>query len=261
MPGHPQSMKKLLNSNPFKKSTSNGTAVYGVSSYSAFFPPDKFLFKVEAGNASKELKEKNFFEAFKTIITNKDLVPDHTLILLNQDKHHRTRSKKKKPSSSLTSSNKKLKCVAGTRPITEYFPLKKSNNNKNNKKVTQEPHFDFLAEEILYKLRGDKVKILWIPENHSELDPIKYVTTVLKSEICNFMENNPGSVLHKESESKEDAIKHNIEIFPDLVWTHINERVQQFEKIYLERNEDVEFDQDEEDDADDEEECDDQNSN
>lgn len=238
MQENPSNMKKFLNTNPFKKATRNGIAVYGVSSYSGFLPHEKFSFKVEAGNASKELRENHFLESFTNIVSDNELIPDRTLILLNQDKHHRMRPKRKLSPSLTSSGKKKLKNAAGTRPITEYFTLTKSSNS--NVKKVPELYFQFQVEEIVYKLRGDKVKILWIPDNHSELDPLKYVSTVLKSEICKFMENN-------QDETTESAIKHNIEIFPDLTWTLINERVQQIEKIYMERNEDPEFDRDEKD--------------
>jgi hypothetical protein len=211
--------------------------VYGVASYSGFIENEgSNIFKEEPGNASKELKEKNFFESFNQIISNKDLIPDKTVILLNQEKHHIKRSKRK-PSTPLSNKNKKFKST-GTKPITDYFEVKK--RSTSNEKKSPEPFFKYQAEEIVHKLRGDSVKILWIPEKHSELDALAYVHISLRYEICNFMEIN-------QEETTQAAISHNLDIFPDLAWTRINEQIQFFEKIYLERNEDAEFDQDEED--------------
>lgn len=218
--------------------------MYGASSCSGFLAEEDFIFKNEAVNASKEEKENNFFEALKSIVSKKTIIPDRSVILLTQEKHHMTRSKRKLPP--LTSSAKKLKIATGTKPITEYFPISKSSSESNTKKTPPEPFFKYLAEEIVYKLRGDEAKVLWIPENHSELNPISYISIIIKNEICQFMETN-------NDETTLTAIKENLSTFPDSIWTDINEQIRRFENVYLERNGDIEFDQDEgEDESDDE---------
>lgn len=211
-----------------------------MSSYAGFLTPEKFTYCDEAANASREIREKHFLDAFKSMIIDKSLVPDHCVVILNKEKHHMTRYKRKL--STTLSSAKKLKSATGTKLITEYFKvIKTSSDEAVQKETAKNECFKYKVEEIIYKLRGaGDIKLLWIPEKHSELDPISYISILLKCETSHFLMNN-------QDETPESALLHNFEIFPDQTFFTINSCITSYEKHYLERNGDVEFDQDEED--------------
>lgn len=158
---------------------------------------------------------------------------------MTQDKFQMARAKPKvRP---LPTSAKKLKANAkGSKLITNYFSVTKSSSEGTAKKSPSPPvpSFKYKAEEIVYNLRGDKVKILWIPANHSELNPWSYISIMLKSQICNFLKDN-------KEETTLTAIKENFATFPEDVWCAILSKVNYFEEIYMERNGDQEFDEDE----------------
>lgn len=218
-----------------------GITVYGTSKLSGFFPSDNCCFKTEAANVAREVKEKNFLESFETLVANTELLPNRSVILLNQDTHHTAKCEKRK-SPPMTSSNKKLKTSATkSRAITDFFPIVKSASSESApKKPDPVPIFKYKVEGILHKVRGDNVKILWIPHKHSELDPMSYIQIMLKSLVCTFMEDN------SELNSLQ-SIKEVLKIFPDSAWSDVMKKVEFFEKVFLENSGDREFDQDEED--------------
>lgn len=48
----------------------------------------------------------------------------------------------------------------------------------------------YRIEKLVQDLRGDSVKILWIPSGHYDLDPAQYVTVYLRNEIALSRESN-----------------------------------------------------------------------
>lgn len=79
-------------------------------------------------------------------------------------------------------------------------------------------------EEIVQVLRGDNVKILWLPKQHYELDPSQYVAVVLLNE---FARQTEGA----ETVNIDDCSE-IIDRFPDEIWTLAVEKAKFCEEFY-----------------------------
>lgn len=84
------------------------------------------------------------------------------------------------------------------------------------------------VEEITTKLRGDQVKILWMPKRHSELDASQYISVFLLNEISRLIEDNSS----EEVDMKQKCIN-AIDYFPNEVWRKASVWVQDCEDFYL----------------------------
>lgn len=177
-------------------------------------------------------KAKNFLDAFESIIMNRDVVPSKTIIILDQSKHHKTLVKRK-TLAPITPNGKKLKLSAvGSKKITDFFTKTKSPPVcENDKKRTESlPVLRYRIEETIYEHRkNDDIQILWIPENHSELDAACMASIQFCSEVTRLMGDNEGI-------TDKDAICEMLDIFPTLVWINIFGQIKEYEETYKTRN-------------------------
>ena len=65
--------------------------------------------------------------------------------------------------------------------MTDFFHSKKHSSITRVKPVQQQPKYKI--EDITSAIRGDDVKILWIPKSHYELDPSRFVSVFLLNEV------------------------------------------------------------------------------
>jgi hypothetical protein len=83
----------------------------------------------------------------------------------------------------------------------------------------------FEIEEITQKLRGDNVKILWMPKRHSELDATQYISVFLLNEISRLIES--------ENDEKKSKCIAAINRFPNKIWETVSDYVQDCENYYM----------------------------
>lgn len=115
--------------------------------------------------------------------------------------------------------------------MTDFFQSTKSPSVKLPYRKSEDPQKNAI-EEIVQKMRGDNVKILFMPQLHYELDSSQYVSVFLLSEIS----------LLVESDEDADIKAHCIEAInrlPNAIWELAAKHVNDCEKIYLERIENV----------------------
>lgn len=86
----------------------------------------------------------------------------------------------------------------------------------------------FEIENIAQKLRGDTVKILWLPKSHLELDATQYVSVFLLNEISRLIENDEDD----ESDVKTKCNR-AIDLLPNQIWQNASEYVEDCENFYL----------------------------
>lgn len=83
-----------------------------------------------------------------------------------------------------------------------------------------------MAEKLTQSLRGDEVQILWIPTQHYELDPSRYVAIILLNEISLRLEAEEEPNVRKETEEAFNSL-------PDNVWTMAVNYSKDCEDYYL----------------------------
>lgn len=84
------------------------------------------------------------------------------------------------------------------------------------------------VEKITQKLRGDLVKILWIPKDNLEVDPSQYLSIFLLNEIASALIDSP------EDAELIDVVKDAVDVFPDGMWTRVVTIAAKFEDSYFE---------------------------
>lgn len=84
------------------------------------------------------------------------------------------------------------------------------------------------VEKITQKLRGELVKILWIPKDNLEVDPSQYLSIFLLNEIASACIEAP-----KDTDLM-DVVKDAIDVFPDGMWTRVVTIATTFENSYFE---------------------------
>ena len=110
-----------------------------------------------------------------------------------------------------------------------------------------------MIEEMTQKLRGDNVKIIWMPKKHYELDPSQYISVFFLSLICSNIQKYPGIKDLKE------LCRYTLDYsFPNDMWDNAVEWAEKCERKYL--NIDTGSDGDDEN-SDEAEEQDDETSN
>lgn len=134
--------------------------------------------------------------------------------------------------------------------IYEYFKSDKPRLDKPYKK--QEPAPKYNIETILASLRGDKVRILWLPKLHYELDPSKYVAVFLLNEISQRLDREEA-VEGEEAKTLKDLCAEGVDVLPSGIWTKIVELVDDISAGYLqdENRDDNEQDETEDNEQDD----------
>lgn len=95
-----------------------------------------------------------------------------------------------------------------------------------------EPAPKYNIETILTSLRGDKVRILWLPKSHYELDPSKYVAVFLLNEISQRLEREE-EVEGEEAKTLRDLCAEGVDVLPNDIWTKIVELVDEISDEYL----------------------------
>lgn len=109
--------------------------------------------------------------------------------------------------------------------MTDFFQSTKSPSLKQPYKKPEDPPKNAI-EEITQTLRGNSVKILWLPKLHYELDPSQYVSVFLLNEIS----------LRLKANEDVDLKTHCIEALdrlPDGIWELAVELVNKCEASYM----------------------------
>lgn len=210
-----------------------GLKLYHLANLSGFIASENAHLITESAIVNPTEKSQNFLTAFEKIILDTELVPSKTVIVLSSEKHHMERVKRKSLASNTPNSKKRKLNAVRSKKITDFFAKTKSptmSENENKKKTDCLPLLKYRLEELIYEHRkGEDIQILWIPENHSELDPAFMASIQFCSEVIRLMSDN-------EEISDKIAMSEMLNIFPNLVWTKIFEQVQEFEEIYKKRN-------------------------
>jgi hypothetical protein len=125
--------------------------------------------------------------------------------------------------------------LPGQRSITDFFAKKKSSADPSPYKkpliIPFQSNFATEIEQITRKLRGDQVKILWMPKRHAEVDAARFITVFLLNEIARLTEIDDGVDLKHKCAFAIDR-------FPNDVWTKAVELVTSCEDFYLKSLED-----------------------
>lgn len=111
----------------------------------------------------------------------------------------------------------------GQKNITEFFPSTKLVASPY-KKPTKIPKYQ--VEKIVQDLRGDNVKILWIPSGHYDLDPSQFVTVFLRNEIVLRVDSNEDADVRA---SFDEALSR----LPNGVWTRASKFMEESIAFYL----------------------------
>lgn len=93
--------------------------------------------------------------------------------------------------------------------MTDFFQTTKTATPYNKKPA---PLLKYNIEEITRKIRGDEVKILWIPKSNLELDPSQFVSIVLLADISTRID-----IAEDEPDIKEISLK-AINEMDNLTW-------------------------------------------
>jgi hypothetical protein len=233
-----------------------GMKIIHIGSRDGFARGDIILIEEEKTNDRNLDKSKRFIEAFKKIVSDKTLIPDQTVILLNNEKHHLSkagvRGKANQESLVVSGKKKKLEQVSkvsqiliiliqfvftninicykhqakGQTYLPNYFKSVKASTSTQAstfKKEEKEPvaqlkRPEYKVEDITMKLRGDKVKILRFPKTHYELDASQFIAVYLLNEIAARIDKVTGG--NFELDIKRECA-HEINIFPDTLWTEL----------------------------------------
>lgn len=101
--------------------------------------------------------------------------------------------------------------------LTDYFKSTKASSSSSQITIKREPPENPLentrrvTEKLTQNLRGDKVKLLWIPTQHYELNPSRYVAIILLNEISLRLENAKDEQdVQKETEEAFNRLPNNI---------------------------------------------------
>lgn len=97
----------------------------------------------------------------------------------------------------------------GQKIMPEFFKAIKSAASplKKPEKIPK-----YRVEKILQDLRGDTVKILWIPSGHYDLDPSQFVTVFLRNEIGLRVES-------KEDADLKSSFDEALSRLPNGMWS------------------------------------------
>lgn len=114
--------------------------------------------------------------------------------------------------------------------MTSYFPSTKPlvHSADSYKKQVAPKTVRTVIEGITQKLRGDTVKIIWIPKQHYELDPSEYISVFLLNEICLLVQDN------KEGKDLKTLCLNALDHFPSEMWRKALKWTEKCEKIYME---------------------------
>lgn len=116
--------------------------------------------------------------------------------------------------------------------LTEYFKSNKASSSASNirpdtsDRESKLGNVRNLIEKQKQVLRGDDVRILWIPKQHSELDPSKFVAIFLLNEISLRLEQMEESDVLKGTEETFDLL-------PSELWSLATRYTKDCEEYYL----------------------------
>lgn len=206
-----------------------GVKLIHTGSEDGFSPGEIALIETFSTDESTTAKSKDFIRAMSEIISNREVIPDKTVLLLTSESHHTIKTENKKfqiselGNHSKTKVQKKAAIIRGQKMITNYF------KNVKNQPIEQKPkpHLKLLVEQKAQDLRGDNVKILWFPKKHFELNPSKYVEVFLSHDISNHFSNNP-------EEDLKAGCKAVVDFFANAVWRDAVDQTKRCESFYRE---------------------------
>jgi hypothetical protein len=117
--------------------------------------------------------------------------------------------------------------LPGQSSITDFFGKKKGLTEPSPYKKPLVINFQhtYAIEQITKQLRGDQVKILWMPKRHSELDAAQFISVFLLNEISRLNENEGENDL-------KSSCALAIDRFPNKVWKIAADLVKNFEDFY-----------------------------
>lgn len=118
----------------------------------------------------------------------------------------------------------------GQKLMTDFLQKVKNatTSAENSKSPAKNAKNELQVEKITQKLRGELVKILWIPKDNLEVDPSQYLSIFLLNEIASACIEAP-----KDTDLM-DVVKDAIDVFPDGMWTRVVTIAEKFEDSYFE---------------------------
>lgn len=109
--------------------------------------------------------------------------------------------------------------------MTAFFKSTKSlNGAPYAKNIAEASQPTYKIEAITQQLRGDQVKILWLPKAHYELNASEYVSVFLQNQIVLRANENDEDVI--------DSCQRAMDNFPNQVWETAFELVENCEIFY-----------------------------
>ncbi|CAO1393283.1 unnamed protein product [Diamesa hyperborea] len=163
------------------------------------FLNDDFIFLDEIANESEaldiQMKKRWITEQFEKVLRQ---IPDNSVIIISQEKHYMikargSRSQQTENCSQIRSKSKTTRerqaQMKGQQKITSFFQSIKSSSvlSAQNKSFIEKPNMpktEYKFIKMARELRGDTVKVLWIPKNYRELNPSEFVKTFLLNYIA-----------------------------------------------------------------------------
>lgn len=115
-----------------------------------------------------------------------------------------------------------------------FQSVKKGNSENIPTKPKTSSDNEIYVEKITRQLRGDLVKILWIPKENDEVDPNYYISIFLLNEIANVLATTQGD------QKMKDVVKEGINLFPNEMWGRVIDITSYFENAHFEDDEDNE---------------------
>lgn len=175
----------------------DGVVIVHVGSREGFSKEEIIFIGEKKTNESNKEKVKRFVEDFKKIVANPKMIPNESVLLINHEKHHMMKTTSRQVTLKGVALNSKMKLrehlaqAKGQKSLTDFYKSTKAGSPATPyKKPAEWPKYKI--EEITRDLRGDSVKILWLPKAHFELDASQFVSVVLQNYISQRLEASEG---------------------------------------------------------------------
>lgn len=116
--------------------------------------------------------------------------------------------------------------------MTRYFKAIRNSSAVPCKKPIESKTVKSMIAAITQKLRGDNVRIVWLPKLHYELDPSQYISVFLLNEIYLLVHNN------EDGKDLKTICSDALDRFPNETWGKAIQWANDCERKYLEKAED-----------------------
>jgi hypothetical protein len=187
------------------------------------------LIAIQSTDEKPSAHSQSFLETMRKILGNSKMIPDNTVLLLTSEPHHTmaAASNRYKLSENVINNKDKLREKAakrrGQKAITTFFKSVKNQPIESKPKMSSKSLYK--VEEMAMMLRGDKVKILWLPKKHYELNPSNYVSVFLHDEINRKLFDNQEIDLITGCDT-------SIDLLPNAVWKYAVDHANNCEEFY-----------------------------